>query len=103
MPSEHEGDEVKGYGPNMRTVAWAILIMGISLALVIVLWAWFGWIGPSFSSNRLLDQQAELRHQYGLPYQPPVPKSLLEVPPSERALIAGNTTAASTNSTNKTG
>ncbi|SRR5581483_1826673 len=100
MP-EHEGDEAKGYGssPHMKTVALTILVMGVSLALVIVLWAWFGWIGPSFSSNRLLDQQAELRQQYGLPYQPPVPKSLLEVPPSERGFVAGNTTTSSTNET----
>jgi hypothetical protein len=101
MPPEHEADEAKGYGPSMRTVAWAILVMGISLALVIVLWIWFGHIGPSFSANRLLDQQTELRQQYGLPYHPPIPKSLLEVPPSERALVAGNTTTAS-NSTNST-
>ena len=92
MPPEHEADEVKGYGPHMTTVAWAILLMGISLALVIVLWVWFGYIGPSFSSNRLLDQQKELREQYGLPPEAPVPKQLLEVPPSERALVSANDT-----------
>jgi len=101
MPPEHEGDEGKGYGssPYMKTIALTILVMGVSLAAVILIWAWFGWIGPSFSSNRLLDQQAELRQQYGLPYQPPVPKSLLEVPPSERGFVENNQTAGNTTAT----
>jgi hypothetical protein len=65
--------------------------MGISLAIVIVLYLWFGYIGPSFSSSRQLEQQQELRAQYGLPPQPPVPKDLLEVPPSERGLVSNHT------------
>jgi hypothetical protein len=72
----------------MKTLALAILVMGISLALVIVLWAWFGRIGPTFSSERLLDQQEELRQQYGMPPQNPVPKELLETPPSLRNITA---------------
>jgi hypothetical protein len=76
----------------MKTIALSILVMGISLAIVIILWISFGYIGPSFSSTRLLDQQAELRQQFGLPPSPPVPKSLLEVPPSERGLVANNAT-----------
>lgn len=71
----------------MKKVAWSILVMGISLAIVIVLYMWFGYIGPSFSSNRLLEQQSQLRVQYGLPPQPPVPKDMLEVPPSERGFV----------------
>lgn len=86
MVPEHKGDEPGGYGtsPHMKTVALSILIMGLSIAAVIVLWIWFGYVGPSFSSNRLLDQQAELRQQYGLPPQAAVPKALLETPPSLR-------------------
>jgi len=79
-----------GYGPHMKTVALAILVMGISLALVIILWVWFGHIGPTYSSERLLDQQKELRKQYGLPPQPPVSKELLETPPSLRNVTQTN-------------
>lgn len=81
-----------GYGPHMKTVALTILVMGISLALVIILWIWFGHIGPSYSSARLLDQQKELREQYGLPPQPPISKQLLEIPPSLRNLTQTNET-----------
>jgi hypothetical protein len=68
MP-EHTSSETGGYGssPYMKAVAWSILVMGISLAIVIVLYLWFGYIGPSFSSSRQLEQQQELRAQYGLP------------------------------------
>jgi hypothetical protein len=81
-----EHDEQGGYGdsPHMKTIALSILVMGVSLAIVIVLWVWFGHIGPNFSSERLLDQQAELRKIYGMPYQPPVPEDKLQVPPSLR-------------------
>lgn len=45
-----------------KTVAWSILVMGISLALVI--WAWIGRIGPTYSVDVLSRQQAILRRQY---------------------------------------
>jgi hypothetical protein len=87
MP-QHEDAEGGGggYGPHMKKVALTILVMGISLALVIVLWIWFGHIGAPYSFNRLIDQQAELRDQYGLPPEKQIPKSQLEVPPSLRNL-----------------
>ncbi|MEO9321065.1 MAG: hypothetical protein ABI361_10355 [Nitrososphaera sp.] len=86
-------EQPSGYGPAMKTVALSILVMGISLSIVIVLYIWFGHIGPTFSSERLVQQQAQLRDQYGLPKQPPVPTSLLNVPPSLRNITqAGNTT-----------
>lgn len=77
--AEHGGNESQGYGnsPHMKRIALSILVMGVSLALVIVLWVWFGFIGPTFSSNRLLDQQRELREQYNLPLQELVPKDML--------------------------
>jgi hypothetical protein len=61
--------------------------MGLSLAAVILLYVWFGHIGPTFSSDVLQKQQQELRQQYGLPYKPPItdPK-MLQTPPSERDL-----------------
>jgi hypothetical protein len=85
-----------GYGPHMKTVALAILVMGISIALVIVMWAWFGRIGPSFSSERLLQQQEELRDLYELPPQPPVPQDQLETPPSLRNVSQSNESGIST-------
>jgi hypothetical protein len=105
---EAEAKNPSGYGtsPYMKTVALSILVMGVSIAVVILLWIWFGYIGSSFSSHRLLDQQQELRQQYDLPPQPPVPASQLEVPPSERGLVgnaSGNETSiSSTNSSSTT-
>ena len=82
MPEHEQG----GYGdsPHMKTIALSILVMGVSLAIVIVLWVWFGHIGPTFSTDRMLEQQTELRKQYGLPYSPPIPENLQQVPPSLR-------------------
>ena len=85
----------------MKIVAVGILVMGISLAIVIILYISFGHIGPTFSSKRMLDQQTELRQQYGLPYVAPVPKNLLEVPPSERNLT--NTSSGGTSASGNSG
>ena len=79
-----------GYGSDMKIVAVGIMVMGISLAIVILLYISFGHSGPTFSSKRMLDQQAQLREQYGLPYVPPVPKDQLEIPPSERNLTSSS-------------
>jgi hypothetical protein len=87
MPPRHENEEGGGgYGPHMNTIALTILVMGASIALVIILWIWFGHVGAPYSFNRLLDQQAELRQQYGLPPAQAVPKEQLEIPPSLRNL-----------------
>lgn len=68
----------------MRVVAWSILVMGVSLAIIILLWVWFGHIGPSFSDDALRKQQASLRDQYGLPPAPIISAKDAEVPPSLR-------------------
>ena len=96
MCAHHEDGEVHGY-KNMTTVAISILVMGISLALVILLWVWFGYIGPSFSADTQVVQQKTLRAQYHLPYQPIVtdPKLLL-TPPSLRALVSNHTSSNGT-------
>jgi hypothetical protein len=72
---------------NLIPVAWAILVMGLSLAAVIILYIWFGHIGSTFSADTLQRQQQALRQQYGLPYRPIItdPK-MLQTPPSERGL-----------------
>ncbi|HKX82451.1 MAG TPA: hypothetical protein VJL54_09370 [Nitrososphaera sp.] len=80
----HEAAEGGYHTHNMRIVAWSILVMGISLAIVIVLWASFGHIGPRFSDEVLLEQQKMLREQYGLPPAPPVSESEAQIPPSLR-------------------
>ena len=80
----HDEPTEGGYGPHMKTVAWSILVMGISLAIVIVLWAWFGWIGPGFSDQVLRHQQTDLRQQYGLEPLQQLTEKEAQTPPSMR-------------------
>lgn len=84
MCANHETAEGGYYSKEMKVVALSILVMGISLAIIMVLWAWFGHIGPRFSDQVLLDQQKELRDQYGLPPAPPVTEEEAQIPPSLR-------------------
>ena len=83
----HHGKETENAGGyhNLTVVAWSILVMGISLAAVIVLWVLIGYIGPTFSSDTLAKQQESLRTQYHLPFRPVItdPK-VLQTPPSLR-------------------
>jgi hypothetical protein len=82
-----------GYG-NLIPVAWSILVMGISLAIVIVLYVWFGYLGPSFSEDVLIEQQTDLRMKYDLPPQEVItdPEVLL-TPPSLRGVNGENSSA----------
>lgn len=83
-----------GYG-NLTPVAWSILVMGISLAIVIVLYVWFGYIGPSFSEDVLLKQQAELREQFNLPPEEVITDpEVLQTPPSLRGVDGENNSTA---------
>ena len=84
MCANHESTEGGYYSRDMKIVALSILVMGISLAIVMVLWAWFGHIGPRFSDEVLLNQQKDLRDQYGLPPAPPVTEEEAQIPPSLR-------------------
>ena len=68
----------------MTGVAWSILVMGLSLAIIILLWAWFGHIGPKFSDEVMLDQQETLRNQYGFPPAPEISPEEAQIPPSLR-------------------
>jgi len=106
MAPKNDEHSSGGYGssPHMKTVALSILVMGISIAIVIVIWAWFGYIGPKFSTQVMKEQQTTLRQQYGLPPTPPVSAEEAEVPPSERGLGAANgtSTASSTTTVNNT-
>ena len=100
MCAHHEGNQGSHGYQNLTAVAWSILVMGISLAAVILLWVWFGHIGPSFSSDILAEQQKTLRKEFGLPAQEIVvdPNELL-IPPSLRHLDnKNNSTSNSTSS-----
>src|ERR1041385_8580999 len=85
---KHQESQVgAGYQQNLISVAWAILVMGLSLAAVIILYVWFGHIGSTFSADTLQRQQQALRQQYGLSYRPIITEpKMLQTPPSERGL-----------------
>jgi plastocyanin len=87
-PASHD-EESKGYTPHMRGVALGILVMGISLAAVIVLWVTIGYQGPDFSTQVMERQQESLHEQYGLPPPPELSPEMLEVPPSLRSVAQG--------------
>jgi hypothetical protein len=65
----------------MKIVAPSILVMGVTPAVVIVFWAWFAHIGPSFSDDVLREQQRILREQY----DPPPPTE--EITPEEAQIL----------------
>jgi plastocyanin len=84
----------------MRGVALGILVMGISLAVIILLWIEFGYRGPTFSTQIMQQQQESLRKQYGLPPEPKMSPEILEVPPSLRNIATGaNATTTGANAT----
>jgi plastocyanin len=109
MCAHHEKEAQGGYG-NLTGVAWSILVMGLSLAAVIILWVWFGYIGPTFSEDVLANQQRILREHFGLPIQGTVDDpEILQTPPSLRnasqglqATTANNDSATSATTTNAT-
>jgi membrane protein insertase Oxa1/YidC/SpoIIIJ len=84
MPDKEGGESQDAYQKNMKVVAVCILVMGVSIAIVVVMYLAFGHIGSTFSTGVMSNQQDKLRMQYDLPPCKPVPKSLAEVPPSLR-------------------
>jgi hypothetical protein len=87
MCAHHEEQQEEAeYQNHLIPVAWAILVMGLSLAAVLLLYVWIGHIGPTFSSDTLQRQQQALRRQYGLPYKPIVTDPKMLQTPSERGL-----------------
>ena len=104
-PDSHE-KESKGYSPHMRGVALGILVMGVSLAAVIILWTTIGYKGPDFSTQVMVRQQERLHEQYGLPPLPDISPEMLQVPPSLRTIATGttgNTTGTNATTTGTTG
>src|ERR671918_744691 len=97
MSSPHShNEEGKGYSPHMRGVALGILVMGVSLAAIIILWATIGYIGPGFSTQVMERQQAWLHEQYGLPPLAELSPEMLQVPPSLRGVTTGGANATTT-------
>ena len=70
-------------------------IMAISLIIVYILWASFGYIGPSFSNDVLTNQQEMLREKYNLPPVEEETGASSEIPPSLREVMESNTTKTS--------
>jgi plastocyanin len=67
-------------------------VMAISLVIIYILWASFGYIGPSFSNQVLSNQQETLREKYNLPSLENEGASDSEVPPSLREVMKSNAT-----------
>jgi hypothetical protein len=83
---------------KMGTLGICLIVMGISLAAIYVLWASFGYIGPSFSENVVTKQQSTLRAEYGLPKEPVITDpAILQTPPSLRDSLKSNVTNSTTN------
>lgn len=70
-------------------------IIAMSLVIVYILWATFGYIGPSFSNNVLTNQQEMLREKYKLPPVEEETGAASEIPPSLREVMESNTTKTS--------
>lgn len=81
MCAHHEKAE-GGY--QMTGVAWSILVMGVSIAIIFILWLGFGYIGPKFSDEVMREQQRTLREQYDLPPLQEITPEEAEIPPSLR-------------------
>jgi plastocyanin len=99
MSSQSHDEGSKGYSPHMKGVAMGILVMGISLAAIIILWTTIGYVGPDFSTQVMEQQQEWLHERYGLPPVQQLSPEMLEVPPSLRDITAIGANATTTNAT----
>ena len=84
---------------RMGTLGICLIVIGISLVAIYVLWASFGYIGPSFSEKLVTTQQSALREEYGLPAKPVITDpTVLQTPPSLRGdSLKSNNTNGTTN------
>ncbi len=93
--SSGKHDVADGYEQRMKGVALMILVMGLSLAVIFLLYLWFGHVGPTFSTGVMENQQDQLRKMYNLPPRQIIPKEQLEVPPSLRNFTGTHPTNSS--------
>ncbi|HEY7108393.1 MAG TPA: hypothetical protein VH415_03100 [Nitrososphaeraceae archaeon] len=84
LTDHHHEWRISHYSNRLVPVAWAILVMGLSITGIILIYLWIGHIGPTYSSNVMSLQQKRLRQWYGLPPQPVVTGRMLQIPPSLR-------------------
>jgi hypothetical protein len=83
----NEFSDKRDEGSDLVRVAWAILVMGISISLVIIIYIWFGHLGSTYSSKVMEQQQKVLREKYGLPPEVATTNvTLLQMAPSLRNL-----------------
>ena len=80
--------KIKDYGLPLGIIA-------MSLVIVYILWATFGYIGPSFSNDVLSNQQEMLRERYKLPLVEEESAAASEIPPSLREAMESNKTETS--------
>lgn len=89
---------INGQKKGFRSYLPYFLVMAISLIIIYVMWASFGYIGPQFSIKVLEEQQETLREHYGLL---PLPKSddpaLAQIPPSLRKFYLEKTNTTEEN------
>jgi plastocyanin len=94
--SSDKFQKIKDYGIPLG-------VMAMSLVVIYILWASFGYIGPSFSNQVLSNQQETLREKYNLPTLEGEDNSITsEVPPSLREVMESNTTTTKQSSSNTT-
>jgi len=85
MVTNHEEEQTSQGHRRLTPVGLGIIIMGISIALVVILWLSIGHIGSSYSSNIMIKQQETLRPRYGLlPKRVITDPKILQMPPSLR-------------------
>lgn len=88
--SSDKFQKIKDYGIPLG-------VMAVSLVIIYILWASFGYIGPSFSNQVLSNQQETLREKYNLPSSEGEGNSITsEIPPSLREVMESNRTPTST-------
>jgi len=93
MSKEGDNPKIMNKFKRIGSLGLCFIVMGLSLAVIYLLWASFGYIGPSFSENILNTQQSTLRADYGLPKQPVITDpAILQTPPSLRELNMKNNT-----------
>jgi plastocyanin len=89
---EKSGNKFK----KIQDYGFPLGIMAISLVIVYILWAAFGYIGPSFSNDVLTNQQEMLREKYKLPPLEEETGAATEIPPSLREAMESNKMKTST-------
>jgi hypothetical protein len=93
VSKENDNPKIMNKFRRIGSLGLCFIVMGLSLAVIYVLWASFGYIGPSFSSDMVNTQQSTLRAEYGLPKQPVITDpAILQTPPSLREINVKNNT-----------